>query len=45
MAKMKGYVHDVGKHIVSIVLGCNNYKLYDIGFKVTCDKILEKAKE
>ena len=45
MATVKGDVNDIGKNIVSIVLGCNNYKLYDIGFMVTCDKILEKAKE
>lgn len=45
MATVKGDVHDIGKNIVSVVLGCNNYKVYDIGVMVTCDKILEKAKE
>merc|ERR1712238_294098 len=45
MATVKGDVHDIGKNIVAVVLGCNNYKVYDIGVMVTCDKILEKAKE
>jgi len=45
MATVKGDVHDIGKNIVSVVLGCNNYKVYDIGVMVTCDVILQKAKE
>eukprot|EP00592_Proboscia_alata_P023875 CAMPEP_0194443776 /NCGR_PEP_ID=MMETSP0176-20130528/126892_1 /TAXON_ID=216777 /ORGANISM="Proboscia alata, Strain PI-D3" /LENGTH=1469 /DNA_ID=CAMNT_0039270071 /DNA_START=276 /DNA_END=4685 /DNA_ORIENTATION=+ len=45
MATVKGDVHDIGKNIVAVVLGCNNYKVYDIGVMVTCEKILEKAKE
>lgn len=45
MATVKGDVHDIGKNIVSVVLGCNNYKVYDIGVMVPTDKILEKAKE
>jgi len=45
IATVKGDVHDIGKNIVGVVLGCNNYKVYDIGVMVTCDKILEKAKE
>ena len=45
METVKGDVHDIGKKIVSVVLGCNNDKVYDIGVMVTCDKILEKAKE
>lgn len=45
MATVKGDVHDIGKNIVSVVLGCNNYKVYDIGVMVSCDKILEKAIE
>ena len=45
MATVKGDVHDIGKNIVSVVLGCNNYKVYDIGVMVSCEKILEKAKE
>jgi 5-methyltetrahydrofolate--homocysteine methyltransferase len=45
MATVKGDVHDIGKNIVSVVLGCNNYKVYDIGVMVPCEKILELAKE
>jgi 5-methyltetrahydrofolate--homocysteine methyltransferase len=45
MATVKGDVHDIGKNIVSVVLGCNNFKVYDIGVMVPCEKILEKAKE
>merc|ERR1711957_739999 len=45
MATVKGDVHDIGKNIVSVVLGCNNYKVYDIGVMCSCEKILEKAKE
>jgi 5-methyltetrahydrofolate--homocysteine methyltransferase len=45
MATVKGDVHDIGKNIVAVVLGCNNYKVYDIGVMCSCEKILEKAKE
>merc|ERR1712003_547428 len=45
MATVKGDVHDIGKNIVSVVLGCNNYKIYDIGVMCSCESILEKAKE
>merc|ERR1712157_92983 len=45
MATVKGDVHDIGKNIVSVVLGCNNFKIYDIGVMVPCETILEKAKE
>jgi len=45
MATVKGDVHDIGKNIVSVVLGCNNYKVYDIGVMVSCENILKKAKE
>jgi len=45
MATVKGDVHDIGKNIVSVVLGCNNYKVYDIGVMVPCEEILAKAKE
>merc|ERR1712086_1138604 len=45
MATVKGDVHDIGKNIVAAVLGCNNYKVYDIGVMCTCEKILQKAKE
>jgi len=45
MATVKGDVHDIGKNIVSVVLGCNNYKVYDIGVMCSCEKILEAARE
>lgn len=45
MATVKGDVHDIGKNIVAVVLGCNNYKVYDIGVMVSCETILAKAKE
>jgi len=45
MATVKGDVHDIGKNIVAVVLGCNNYKVYDIGVMCSCELILEKAKE
>merc|ERR1719421_351954 len=45
MATVKGDVHDIGKNIVGVVLGCNNYKVVDMGVMVPCDKILEKAIE
>jgi 5-methyltetrahydrofolate--homocysteine methyltransferase len=45
MATVKGDVHDIGKNIVSVVLGCNNYKVYDIGVMCSCETILQKAKE
>jgi 5-methyltetrahydrofolate--homocysteine methyltransferase len=45
MATVKGDVHDIGKNIVGVVLGCNNYKVVDMGVMVPCDKILEKAVE
>jgi 5-methyltetrahydrofolate--homocysteine methyltransferase len=45
MATVKGDVHDIGKNIVAVVLGCNNYKVYDIGVMCSCEKILEKAIE
>merc|ERR1712194_921476 len=45
MATVKGDVRDIGKNIVAVVLGCNNYKVYDIGVMCTCEKILQKAKE
>lgn len=43
MATVKGDVHDIGKNIVSVVLGCNNYKVIDIGVMVPADKILQTA--
>jgi 5-methyltetrahydrofolate--homocysteine methyltransferase len=45
MATVKGDVHDIGKNIVGVVLGCNNYKVIDMGVMVPCEKILEKAIE
>lgn len=45
MATVKGDVHDIGKNIVAVVLGCNNYKVYDIGVMCSCEKILETAKK
>jgi len=43
IATVKGDVHDIGKNIVAVVLGCNNYKVYDIGVMCTCEKILDEA--
>jgi 5-methyltetrahydrofolate--homocysteine methyltransferase len=43
IATVKGDVHDIGKNIVGVVLGCNNYKVYDLGVMVDCDKILDEA--
>ena len=43
MATVKGDVHDIGKNIVGVVLGCNNYEIVDLGVMVPCDKILQTA--
>ena len=43
MATVKGDVHDIGKNIVSVVLGCNNYEIIDLGVMVSAEKILEAA--
>ncbi len=43
MATVKGDVHDIGKNIVGVVLGCNNYEILDLGVMVSCDKILTTA--
>lgn len=43
MATVKGDVHDIGKNIVGIVLGCNNYDIVDLGVMVPADKILKTA--
>ncbi|PAW79848.1 MAG: methionine synthase [Verrucomicrobia bacterium Tous-C9LFEB] len=45
MATVKGDVHDIGKNIVGVVLGCNNYEVIDIGVMVPCEQILQVAKE
>jgi 5-methyltetrahydrofolate--homocysteine methyltransferase len=43
MATVKGDVHDIGKNIVGVVLGCNNYEVVDLGVMVPADKILDTA--
>ena len=43
MATVKGDVHDIGKNIVGVVLGCNNYEVVDLGVMVPADKILQTA--
>ncbi len=45
IATVKGDVHDIGKNIVSVVLGCNNYEVIDLGVMVSCENILKTAKE
>ena len=45
LATVKGDVHDIGKNIVGVVLGCNGYSIIDMGVMVPADKILSKAKE
>ena len=45
LATVKGDVHDIGKNIVGVVLGCNGYSIVDMGVMVPADKILSKAKE
>ncbi len=45
LATVKGDVHDIGKNIVGVVLGCNGYEIIDMGVMVPADKILQKAKE
>jgi len=44
LATVKGDVHDIGKNIVGVVLGCNNYEVIDLGVMTPCEKILETAK-
>ncbi len=44
MATVKGDVHDIGKNIVGVVLGCNNFEVIDLGVMVPCEKILETAR-
>ena len=43
MATVKGDVHDIGKNIVSVVLGCNNYEIIDLGVMVPLEKIINTA--
>jgi 5-methyltetrahydrofolate--homocysteine methyltransferase len=45
MATVKGDVHDIGKNIVGVVLGCNNYEVVDMGVMVPYQKIIDKAIE
>ncbi len=45
LATVKGDVHDIGKNIVAVVLGCNNYDVIDMGVMVPGEKILAKARE
>ncbi|HET9242344.1 MAG TPA: methionine synthase [Gaiella sp.] len=45
LATVKGDVHDIGKNIVGVVLGCNNYEVIDLGVMVPADKILDTAVE
>jgi 5-methyltetrahydrofolate--homocysteine methyltransferase len=44
MATVKGDVHDIGKNIVGVVLGCNNYEVIDLGVMVPAQKILDTAR-
>jgi 5-methyltetrahydrofolate--homocysteine methyltransferase len=45
LATVKGDVHDIGKNIVGVVLGCNNYEIVDLGVMVPADQILKRAQE
>ena len=45
MATVKGDVHDIGKNIVGVVLGCNSYEVIDLGVMVPGDTILDHAVE
>lgn len=44
LATVKGDVHDIGKNIVGVVLGCNNYKIIDMGVMVNCQQIIDRAR-
>jgi 5-methyltetrahydrofolate--homocysteine methyltransferase len=45
LATVKGDVHDIGKNIVGVVLGCNDYEVIDLGVMVPCETILRTARE
>ena len=45
LATVKGDVHDIGKNIVGVVLGCNNYEVIDLGVMTPSEKIIQTAKE
>jgi 5-methyltetrahydrofolate--homocysteine methyltransferase len=44
LATVKGDVHDIGKNIVGVVLGCNGYEIIDLGVMVPCAKIIDEAR-
>jgi 5-methyltetrahydrofolate--homocysteine methyltransferase len=44
LATVKGDVHDIGKNIVGVVLGCNNFHVIDLGVMVPCETILDRAR-
>lgn len=43
IATVKGDVHDIGKNIVAVVLGCNNFRVIDLGVMTPCEKIIKTA--
>ncbi len=45
MATVKGDVHDIGKNIVGVVLGCNDFEVIDLGVMVPCEKLLQTARD
>ena len=45
LATVKGDVHDIGKNIVGVVLGCNNYRVIDLGVMTPCEKIIQTAQQ
>lgn len=45
LATVKGDVHDIGKNIVGVVMGCNGYEIIDMGVMVSAEDIVKKAKE
>jgi 5-methyltetrahydrofolate--homocysteine methyltransferase len=45
LATVKGDVHDIGKNIVGVVLGCNNFEVIDLGVMVSCEDILNRARQ
>jgi 5-methyltetrahydrofolate--homocysteine methyltransferase len=45
LATVKGDVHDIGKNIVGVVLGCNNYEVIDLGVMVDAERILQTARD
>ncbi|XP_075555929.1 methionine synthase-like [Dermacentor variabilis] len=45
LATVRGDVHDIGKNIVAVVLGCNNFRVIDLGVMVPCERILDVVRE